>query len=302
MSRVTDAVNQAKLRLERARVRFSWLNVLMSTFKRFSEDDGGSYAAALTYYVFFSIFPLLTFAVAVVGYATFFNPGLEGELIEAGRDAVPLLNSVLTNETLASIQARAGSIALVTLVLALYSGSGAVVALTHALNKINHIDTERNFLGKRLASLKWLGLVGVIGILSLVPSGLAQLQSAQTGALSVGLAAAGYVAGAVISAIAFWTAFKLLPAAKMSWSEVLPGAVVAGVAFELLKLFGAFYLTRGTAGRNATFGAFAAAAGLLVVSYLLSQVTLLTAELNAVLAERRLTRQSLLNRPKGANA
>ena len=42
----------------------------------------------------------------------------------------------------------------------------------------------------------------------------------------------------------------------------------------------------------------ASAAGLLVASFLLCQVILLAAELNDVLAQRRLTRQSILEEPK----
>ena len=63
-------------------------------------------------------------------------------------------------------------------------------------------------------------------------------------------------------------------------------ALLAGGVFEILKTVGTLYIARGQQGREATFGAFATAATLLVASYLLSQITLLAAELNAVLAER----------------
>ena len=83
MSAVADAVNQAKLRLERARARWSAVDVGVSTFKRFSEDDGGTLAAALTYYIFFSIFPLLLFAVAALGFVLRGNEELKADILNA---------------------------------------------------------------------------------------------------------------------------------------------------------------------------------------------------------------------------
>jgi uncharacterized BrkB/YihY/UPF0761 family membrane protein len=79
---------------------------------------------------------------------------------------------------------------------------------------------------------------------------------------------------------------------------VLPGALLAAILFEVLKEFGGWYLSRGAEGREAAFGVFASAAGLLVASFLLAQVILLAAELNDVLVRRRLTRQSSVSEPK----
>ena len=104
------------------------------------------------------------------------------------------------------------------------------------------------------------------------------------------------VLGVAVSAVMFMTAFRFLPASGLSWKEAFPGALAASIAFEVLKLAGGWYLARGAASREETFGAFNTAAALLVASYLLAQITLLAAELNAVLAERRKTRQSSFGR------
>lgn len=285
---------RAKLRLEVARSRFGLLDVALTTFKRFSLDDGGSYAAALTYYIFFSIFPLLLFAVAMLGFLTFGNEELRRDVLSAGLSAIPLFDQVLSPENLETIEARRGQIALTGTLMALYSGTGAVVALGHALNKINGVTEERNFVGKRVRSLLWLGILGIAAVASL---GLGALASYGARFFGEGWAEVagfllGHVAGFAVGLLIFGSAFRFLPNKELSWREVLPGAVAASLAFEALKELGTWYLERGAAAREATFGALAAAAGLLVASYLLSQLTLLSAELNDVLAERRATRQS----------
>lgn len=279
---------QAKLRVEKARADYGVVDIGVRSFKRFSEDDGGFYAAALTYYVFFSMFPLLIFTTAVLGFVTQIYPDVEKDLLEQGLDSFPLIGSVIQQDVLEDVRRAAGGLAALSFGLAVYSGTGAVVGLAHALNKIHRVENEGNFLVKRLDALKWLALFALMVLGSLVVSGWARWVPGW-GATILSL-----VVGFGLNLSIFATAFKFLPRIRRSWNEVLPGAVIAALIFELLKYAGTLYLSRGAEARSATFGAFATAAGLLVASYLLAQITLLTAEVNAVLAERRLTRQSLL--------
>ncbi|MBA2725248.1 MAG: YihY/virulence factor BrkB family protein [Actinobacteria bacterium] len=78
MASKLDAVKKvpqrAKVLLERARAKNRVVDIAMRTLQSFSEDDGGSYAAALTYYTFFSIFPLLLFSASILGFLTDGDP------------------------------------------------------------------------------------------------------------------------------------------------------------------------------------------------------------------------------------
>ncbi len=286
-----DIAARAKLVVEKARARYAVVDVTVGTFKRFSEDDTGVHAAALTYYMFFSVFPLLLFVASAIGYLTFLDESIRADLLTAGVKAFPLLDNFLTPEGLEDLQAARGTLAIVGLVLALYSGSGAVVALGHALNRINGVTEERSFIPKRLNSLKWLALLGMAAVVSMGLRAVGDFGGDLIGSNAVAVVlgtAGGLLAGLLI----FLTAFRFLPHKELSWGDVLPGAVVASASFEVLKWVGGLYLQQGLEGRKATFGAFASAAGLLVASYLLAQITLLAAELNVLLAERRARRKS----------
>jgi inner membrane protein YhjD len=291
MVQVQRIGSQAKLKIERARARSGFVDVVVRTFKRYSADDGGFYAASLTYYAFFSVFPLLLFSAAILGYITFLSPALREDILTAGLDAFPLLDSVLNEQTLDRIQEQRGSLALIAAALALYSGSGGIVALQHAFNRISGVDTEPGFVPKRLRSLGWLGLLGVSALVSVALGAAASYAEGLLGGSDGLTSIVGIATGFLVGVWIFLSAYMYLPATKKGWRQALPGALLAAGAFEVLKLAGTWYLARGAAGREATFGAFAAAAGLLVVAYLLAQVTLLAFEVNEVLEERRIMRQ-----------
>lgn len=283
---IKKLIARARVILERFRADHGWFDVAYRTFKRFGEDDGPTFAAGLTYYTFFSIFPLLLFATAGLGYITFGNDELRRELLESGLDTIPMLQQALTEDVLTGIQKRRESIALTGLALALYTGSGAIVALAHGLNEINHVDEERNFLQKRLRSILWLGVLGLVSLASLTLSAMSDFLP--------GAAAAVFatIGGMAVSTGLFATAYKVLTTKAQRWAEVLPGAVIAAIGFEVLKQLGSWFIGRGAARREAMFGAFAGAATLLVASYLISQLVLMSATVNAVLAERRAARQA----------
>jgi YihY family inner membrane protein len=278
---VPEKANQA---LERGRARSGLVDIVVRTFKRYGEDDCGSYAAALTYFAFFAIFPLLLFAAAGVGYATFGNEDLAARLIDAGVKGIPMLESALTEESLQTLQDKKDTIAGIGLILALYTGTGMIVALEHALNKVHRLEEEGNWFQKRGRALGWLALLGVAAAGSLTMTSIAAAYDNAAGAVL------SYLGAFAIDLFIFATAFRFLTAVKISWKEVLPGALVAAAAFSVLKAVGATYLAQGSATRSATYGTLAGAATLLVASYLISQVVLLAAEVNATLIERRATR------------
>ena len=301
MADVGRITTRLKLRVERARARYGLVDVVVSTFRRFSANDGGVLAAALTYYMFFSIFPLLLFSASAVGYLTFLSEGFRDNLLRSGLEGVPLFNQILTFDVLESIKENRGTLAIAGLLLALYSGSGAVVALRHGLNRIDCVEDEGNFFAKRLDSLKWLAYLGLATVVSFAATVLVGVVGAKAGSSTVATVLVSVTLGVVAVGVntgIFLTAFRFLSNKGRSWREVFPGALVAAIAFEVLKLVGGAYLSAGAQGRSRTFGAFSAAAGLLVASYLLAQVTLLAAELNAVLAERNERRTTTKAEPE----
>src|SRR5919106_3652325 len=209
-----DVITRLKLRVERARADHGAVDVAMRTFRRYSEDDGGFFAASLTYYTFFSIFPLLIFAASALGYLTFLSPQLQRRLLEEGIDAVPLISEILSSESINVLQEQRATLALVGLLLALYTGSGAITALEHALNRIHRVRSEPGPIARRIRSLKWLAAAGLAVLVTVGVGALEPLAGNLWGdgeAITLSMAVFARILGVGVSALMFMAAFRLLP-------------------------------------------------------------------------------------------
>src|SRR5207249_10268758 len=80
----------------------------------------------------------------------------------------------------------------------------------------------------------------------------------------------------------FLLAFKILTVERLTWRDVPPGAIVAGGAWEVLQLSGAYIVGHQIASASQTYGVFALVIVMLSWLYLGAQVTLYAAEINVV--------------------
>jgi uncharacterized BrkB/YihY/UPF0761 family membrane protein len=94
------------------------------------------------------------------------------------------------------------------------------------------------------------------------------------------------VAFAVATAIALY-AMWLLPHRATDIRELLPGAVLVAVGYELVQIAVIFYFAPRLGKSEETYGAFGTAATMLVWLYVLSRLITVAAFLNATLWCRR---------------
>jgi YihY family inner membrane protein len=95
------------------------------------------------------------------------------------------------------------------------------------------------------------------------------------------------LAGTVLVSVAvFAFAYRVLTVADVSWREVLPGAVVAAIAWTILLMLGSWLVDRHIRNASQIYGFFAIVIGLLAWISLAAQLFLLAAEVNVVLARR----------------
>jgi YihY family inner membrane protein len=266
----------------------------MAVVKKYGEDQGGQRAALLAYYGFFSLFPLLLVAVTVIGFMLHGRGDLGQRIVDSAVAQFPVIGHDISDNVSQSRLRGSGLALAVGALFALWGGLGVAEAAQAAMNGIWNVPRRRypSFLLRRLRGLAWLVILGGGLLLASVVSGFAAAaDTAWSGP-------AGVAASTLVNMLLFLVGFRVLTVRNVSLRTLLPGAVLAALAWALLQWLGGWYVARQLNRASATYGTFALVIGLLSWLYLASTVTLFAAEVNVVLA-RRLWPRSLAPPPLG---
>ena len=68
--------------LDRLRTRYKWFDHVMRAQDRYRDSKGDFYAAGITYFTIFALFPLLMVAFAITGFVLARQPDLLAEVTE----------------------------------------------------------------------------------------------------------------------------------------------------------------------------------------------------------------------------
>jgi YihY family inner membrane protein len=244
-------------------------------------DDAGAYLAALiTYYAFVSLFPLLLLSSTILGFALANNPHLQHEIVNSALSQFPVVGDQLDHPR----RLGGGPFGLVVSILgSLYGGLGVAQATQYAMNTAWRVPVNRrpNPLQARGRSILLLLTVAAGVIATTI---LAALAGGVTG-LGVAWSVLVVVGSLLISAGVFILVFRVSTPRELSYRAVLPGALVATVAWQLLQSFGVVYVQHVIKHATATNGVFALVLGLLAFLYVTSVVVVLCAEINVVRAD-----------------
>jgi membrane protein len=266
-------------RIDRLQQRHRVLGVPYAVFKRFGEHDGGRLAAVVSYYSFFSVFPLLLVFVTVLGLVLQDNEELREELVDGALGQIPVIGSELAS---AGSLPGSGFVLALGIVTALWAGLGAVAAVQQGLDVIADVPVHQrsNFFVKKAREVSFLILFAIGLAVSTLAGNLATVFDVGPFAGALGL-----VTTAVVDALLLLVMFTILPSRRRAVRELLPGVLVGAVLLVILQQLGSFVVRRYIAGAGDTYGTFAIVIALLSWFFLVSRVVLMSAQANQVLAD-----------------
>jgi membrane protein len=269
-------------RLDRFQQRHPALGFPLAVRQKFADDQGGYLAASVTYYAFFSIFPLLLVLVTLLGYALEGDPDLQRRVLDSALADFPVIGPQLQSNV-HSLRGSVPALA-VGIGVAVWAGTGVALALENALDHIWGVPIRRrvNPLLARVRALAWIAVLGGVTLVATVLASASAFATYGPAARAVAL-----IASFGINLVVFLAVFRVLTSHSPSWRDVLPGALVAAVAWEILSTVGGFIVDRQLRHASSTYGVFAIVIGMLSWLYLAANVTLVSAEINVV-ASRRL--------------
>ena len=274
--------------LDRLQQRFPPLALPIAVFKRFGEHGGGRLVTTISYWSFFSIFPLMLAFVAILNVVLKDDQELRDRLVDGALGQVPVIGSQL-NDSQAALGGSWVTIA-IGVAAAVWAGLGAANALQTALDEVwdTPMFERPNGAVQRARSMVFLIVLAV----GLTASTLASNATSFVGS-NVLTVVLGWLVTFAVNVLILLATFWLLISGRNAWRELLPGTLLAAAGLVLLQSLGRWVVRRYIAGASDTYGTFAIVIALLSWFYLVSRVILLGAELNAVLTHR-LTPRSLV--------
>jgi YihY family inner membrane protein len=275
--------------LDRFQQRHRRLSFMAGVYKKFSDDEGGSLAALISYYGFVSLFPLLLVMVTVLGFLLQDDHKLREEVLDGTLGQIPLISDQISRSGF-----KGSGVALaIGVITSLLAGMGITNATQNAFNRVWAVPHKArpNFLFVRLRGLAVLATLGTVAIISTVAAGFVATASHGTGAVILGIGVA-----LIATLIRFMSAFKLLTAIDLHWRTLLPGVIVAAVGWQLLQHLGGYYLDHALKRTGPLYGVFALVLGLLAWLYLGAQLVVFAAAINVV-RKRHLWPRSLFGEP-----
>ncbi|MBV8978004.1 MAG: YihY/virulence factor BrkB family protein [Alphaproteobacteria bacterium] len=267
--------------------------LLRGAISGFLSDGALSRGAAIAFYIVTAIAPLLYILVTIAGIVMGRTEAREAILGQLGHvlshDGVTLLEAAIRNARGSSTGIIGGIMGVVMLLLTV---SGVFGEMEDALNVIWHAPAKGPVLPRllrgRAMSLALVLALGVLLMLSmLVTSMLTALQhriAMDTALTQFTLALLNAGVSFLLAALLFAAIYKILPNRSLLWRDVIAGACVTAVFFELGQLLLGWVL-----GASMMAKPYGAAGGLIVLLmwvYYSAQIFLLGAEFTRAYACR----------------
>lgn len=250
-----------------------------------------TYAAALSYQIFFSLFPFIIFLVALLGFLQI--PGFFDWLLEQAQTVLPGQAAGVVEDAVGQIRNQAsGSLLSFGIIIAIWSASAGIRMTMNALNIAYSVQEERPVWKTYPLSIIYTVLLAVtliiaVGLMFIGPQ-VAEWLAAQVGIGPAFVALWNWLRIPVaVLLLMFIVAlvYFLLPNVDQPFRFITPGSILAVLVWIAASL-GFSYYVRTFANYSATYGSLGAIIVLLFYFFLSAAVLLFGAEVNARLYHR----------------
>jgi membrane protein len=270
-------------------VRFL-LALARRSVQEFFADNCTQMAAAISYYVLFSLFPLLIFTVAVLGLVLR-GSDLQEQFIDQVLEFIPLSEEEGQGEVAEAVGGIAGvasgALTFFGLIGLAWSGSNMFGVIRRSINAAYDLEYHRPFVPAKLLDLAMVMGLGFFFMISIAATAFLRTVrqfSEDIPALGDAAEAAGivwwvatYAVPFSLSFAAFAVLYWIVPATKVRLRDVWPGALVGAALFEVGKTGFAFYVEN-FANYGLVYGSLGAVVALLFWTYISSMILLFGAE------------------------
>lgn len=259
------------------------------------KDNGSLVAAAVAFYMFLSLVPLLLLAVAGIGYLLGSPDRAQRLLFDYLGNYSPALEqqgrALGLGEAVRGVVSGRGAATGIGLVLLLWSGTSAIVMLERAVNVAWNCTRVRPFWLARLLALAMVIIGGgLFGVSFVSTTALGVLRHTDRCVLGICPGqwssfwnVVAYLLPLAITVFGFTLIYKILPHVQVPTRSALFGGILAGVLWEAAKIGFSYYLNN-YAGYDRVYGSLTSIILLMVWINYSAIVAILGAEAASVWA------------------
>jgi len=257
-------------------------------WKGIERDEVFTRSAALSYYFFSALIPMVFFLMAVLGMFASQSEHLRASLLNYAAEVMPPIAFTLIEKTLHEVSTTSTGLKLIFgLVLSLWSGTGGMSSIMDALDRCYHVEESRPYWKRMLVALGLTVTISVLTICALIMvlygGDIAQFVGRHIGLSGVAV----FVWKIVQWPVAFFfvlVAFALIyfwgPDAEQEWKWITPGSLVGVLAWIgaslLFRIYLHFYNSY-----SKSYGSLGAVIVLLLWLYITGLAMLAGGEINA---------------------
>ena len=266
------------------------LKFVISVLNEFLHKNGASLSASISFYTFFSLFPLLLGLIAVFSLVGPGIDGMEEKLIEALREQIPVLaeaDDEFLGNFFESISKGRGVGSVVAIIGLFWVSQQVFSSIRKNINIIWGIDKTRPFLKERIIDLSLMFGASTLLLVSVFISGflvfiedLTKIILPETpDIIPVLWKQLALFLPWIFTFIVFLVLYWWLPNVKVKFKEVWLTSLLGAIAFEISKFVFIFYLRNMSGMATNIYGGVSTIIVLMIFIYVSSIILLVGAML-----------------------
>ncbi|NLI60907.1 MAG: YihY/virulence factor BrkB family protein [Clostridiales bacterium] len=275
-----------------------FIRLLRQFYHGIMEDEVLALGAQMAYYLILSFFPFLIFLIALIGY----SPISSQQALEGLLAILPDEAYILVRDTVVDIvDAKTGGLAPISGILSLWFASNGIGSIITGLNKAYDEVEGRPFWKVKLISIGFtllLTLTIIFSFVLLIFGGVIKRQlidGMELKPIYQGIWDTGrYIFISMVILLVFIGLYRFTPSRKMTWREVIPGAIFSTLGWLGASLAFAYYVDN-FGNYSKFYGSIGGVVILLIWLYFSAVILLLGGELNAALAYTRESKDKVGN-------
>jgi membrane protein len=282
-----NRIERAVRRVDAWQQRHTVPGYVFGVIKKFGDDEASQLVALLTYFAFLATFPLLLALSGILGLVLADSPALQQRITNSALSEFPIIGPQLHSQVGVSSLHHSGPALVIGLIVAVLGGRGLANAAQHTLNTVWAVP-KVDRPGFPWNSLRSLGLLVVLGIGVLATAAASAVAGAarDLGVDGLGWRVLLFVLSALVAIALFWAAFRLGTAATVRSRDLLVGAVLSGIAWQILLTVAGLVVKHYIRHAQSVAGTFGIVLGLLAWFALQATVTVYAIEADVVRIRR----------------